>query len=516
MQSSTLARERARTTKAVLVFACVGWTLVAGRAWSASPEPSGVPVAAPPAATAPPAAGQEHPGNFDDWRTLMVLKPAPKTGCFTASYPSTDWREVPCTTAPARPYPPAGGRRSDTVGNATDIVVAANAPPISLATGTFPGFQGPASLTGTLANNECPPSTTVPSGPDVYSLQLNANTFNTPLCAASPNGSDCQGWQQFVLNNPGTTGNGSAFVQYWLLNYQAQCPTPLWSVWPQDSNPPANCWINSPAVTVPAQPAAQLTNLSLTGSFTTATSGVTVEEITVFTAQQPPFKAQVDDVLGLRGGWTAAEFNVFGNSCGVQVQFNPGVTMLVQTSISDKTTNAPPEVTGGFTAETNNLNLIYPVCPIAGATPAILFSQSNAANAPSPCACQNGGTWSPASASCVCSGAGQVMKNGQCACSASDQVLVNGVCKSAINACGGTSPLPALVGHVCGTGNATWQCSGLDTVRCTSFKNACGGASAFAVAAGAGPQPGETCRCSGTATGHYACLGGQMLCDCAQ
>ena len=80
-----------------------------GRAQTPNPNP-------PPAATPPPSAKALH-----DWRKGMARVPAPKKGCFTSSYPSTEWQEVPCTTAPARPYPPARGRRPDTVGNGNDV-----------------------------------------------------------------------------------------------------------------------------------------------------------------------------------------------------------------------------------------------------------------------------------------------------------------------------------------------------------------------------------------------------------
>jgi hypothetical protein len=65
-----------------------------GRAQTPSPGP-------PPAVTQPPSAKI-----LDDWRRGMMRVPLPKKGCFTSSYPNTKWQEVPCTTAPARPYPP--------------------------------------------------------------------------------------------------------------------------------------------------------------------------------------------------------------------------------------------------------------------------------------------------------------------------------------------------------------------------------------------------------------------------
>jgi hypothetical protein len=54
----------------------------------------------------------------------MAKIPLPKNGCFTSSFPSTEWQEVPCTTAPTTPYLPARGTRSANVGNGTDVSAA--------------------------------------------------------------------------------------------------------------------------------------------------------------------------------------------------------------------------------------------------------------------------------------------------------------------------------------------------------------------------------------------------------
>jgi hypothetical protein len=46
-----------------------------------------------------------------DWNDSMLRKPAPKKGCFSAAYPSTEWKEVPCVKAPNIPATPR--HRSD-------------------------------------------------------------------------------------------------------------------------------------------------------------------------------------------------------------------------------------------------------------------------------------------------------------------------------------------------------------------------------------------------------------------
>src|SRR6266481_3489786 len=50
----------------------------------------------PPSATTPlPPAKSLH-----QWRRGMARVPLPTKGCFTSSYPSREWQEVPCTTPP--------------------------------------------------------------------------------------------------------------------------------------------------------------------------------------------------------------------------------------------------------------------------------------------------------------------------------------------------------------------------------------------------------------------------------
>jgi hypothetical protein len=68
------------------------------------------------APTPPPAPLQPSQQQLENWRKNMPAQP-PRPGCFTSAYPSNQWQEVPCTTAPAVPFPPARGPRPDTVGN---------------------------------------------------------------------------------------------------------------------------------------------------------------------------------------------------------------------------------------------------------------------------------------------------------------------------------------------------------------------------------------------------------------
>ena len=40
------------------------------------------------------------------WRKSMARARLPKKGCFKASYPNTEWQEVPCVKAPSIPFQP--------------------------------------------------------------------------------------------------------------------------------------------------------------------------------------------------------------------------------------------------------------------------------------------------------------------------------------------------------------------------------------------------------------------------
>ena len=109
----------------------------------------------------------------DAWRATMAGTPRPKNGCFTATYPDTNWQEVPCTTAPLRPYQPVGGPTPQTVGQGFDFS-ALTTQPISSAVGSFDTVVGVTSLTG-------------PDGDNSYSLQLNTSQFTTSICDGAAN-----------------------------------------------------------------------------------------------------------------------------------------------------------------------------------------------------------------------------------------------------------------------------------------------------------------------------------------
>jgi hypothetical protein len=194
------------------------------------------------------------------------------------------------------------------------------------------------------------------------------------------------------------------FMEYWLLGYGSTCPpgNPLpgltWKSQPKGS---VNCFFNGPTTYVPPQTVGELQGLEMTASTTAGGQ----DQLTLATTSGILSAVGQDSVLNLNQYWNAAEFNVFGDCCKTQTNFSSPTTIVVTTSIDDGTTNAPTYGTSSFTAETNNLTLAPPACPIAaigGALPAVEFTESIPAGATSQCACPAGFAWDPDSAACVC------------------------------------------------------------------------------------------------------------------
>jgi len=307
----------------------------------------------------------------------MRQVPLPKKGCFTSSYPSTEWREVPCATPPARPYPPARGPLPLTVGNGNDVSAEVTGH-ISTAVGSFDSVTGVTSETGQVngAGGQVA---------NIFSLQLNTNFFSgSPTCNGAANPSTCLAWEQFVYSN-GESGSfsGFAFIQYWLIHYNTTCPSG-WNTFTAGSE--TYCWMNSTdGVSVPNQVIANLGNLSVTGQAISGGSDAIIVGTgsNLYSAQGP------DSVLVLAQGWQEAEFNIVGDCCGSQANFNSGSTIVVRTSVDSGTLSAPSCDGQGFTGETNNLSFGGAPSAEPGSLPAVVFTESSAGGAPSACASAN-------------------------------------------------------------------------------------------------------------------------------
>lgn len=309
------------------------------------------------------------------WNEEMARSRLPKAGCFNASYPETEWKEVPCG-APSpyhnQPKPP------NAVGNTTDFS-AVSSGLITSAVGSFLRVSAPISVTGVPAGGAT-------AALDVFMLQINTQFFaNAPAC----NGvAGCKGWEQFLFSQtqcgppgpgqqsvvPGTTA--CVFIEYWLLGFGAICPAaqPVPGLnWTSDGS--NNCFFNGNSSYVPPQTAASLAELTFSAS-----AGVQ-DQVTLTTSNGNISAVGQDSVLSLNRFWNTAEFNVFGDCCKTETFFSNPTSLILKTSIVDGTTNAPACGTSSFTAEQNNLTLAptaSPVCcPYGGTSQAVEFMESN-------------------------------------------------------------------------------------------------------------------------------------------
>ncbi len=355
----------------VVILACAAAALAQGQVQRLLPAP---PAASPSAET------------LHSWHKGMVQVPPPNVttpngGCFTATYPNAQWQEVPCAqgvTPP--PFPPVPGRSAPdgaafTVGGGTDPVPGVTSGHISTAVGSFDSVSGVTSvMTGTTA--------------DDYSLQLNVNTFSSAVCSGAANPAKCVGWQQFIFSNGQcTSGNvmvACTFMQYWLIGWgKTICPSG-WTFYLNGTDD--ECYTNSNILVPPTQTIPNLGNLSVTGQ---AVSGGF--DTVIFSSGATLYAVQnADSQLSLANGWTAAEYNLVGDCCGYAATLNSGSSMIVRISVDNgSTTSAPVCVSGsfgGYTAETNNLNL-QPASgtPRSSTQPAMVWTQNSNSSSTAPC-----------------------------------------------------------------------------------------------------------------------------------
>jgi hypothetical protein len=377
------------------------------------------------APSTPPAqasAKQPTDAERESWRRQILKTPRPKSGCFTAAYPDTAWREVPCGTPPHTLYPPKEGglALTETVGGSgSDFSAEVTSRSISAAEGSF---DSGTTVTGE-CNAQCPkgacPATCANNDPTSdYSLQLNTSYFTTIACADSPNKNaspphKCQGWQQFVYHS-----GGSGLIQYWLLHYGpsgTSCPKPIsancqngvqtdgWCPFTFSATGDVFCVINAKqSATPPSEPITSLDKLKVTGQVA-GVAGEANDEIIV-TANGQPWTASGNNYFtDLGSQWQEAEFNVFGDGNGSRAIIQSGSTIHVRTAITDGPTSAPSAQAQSWTGESNSLNLIPPACPIGsvdGKPPAIVFTESNVSGATSICSCPAGQVWIPNDGAC--------------------------------------------------------------------------------------------------------------------
>jgi hypothetical protein len=323
------------------------------------------------------------------WRDTMHDLSAPESGCFHASFPSTQWEKVECAAPPAyRSALPTAKGSKQTAGNGADYV--AQAPKGHFFTsvkGSFPKTSGVKSEKGAGVSLFGDGGVL---GPNEYSLQVNTDFHYSAACDGY---SYCQAWQQYVLATNGTsltsdktTGNSVVFIEYWLLNYGVDeggrniCPKGFidYGIDGDGAGPGDDCVQNTRAAVVHSGqiPISKLADLELSGS---AKRGGTDEATAIYGADA--YKASVhDSFTDIASVWSDAEFNVVGNAGGSRADFNSGVALLVKVALSYGSTSAPkcqpPSKELGTTGETNNLSL--GTCSAEGGSkPEIEFVESN-------------------------------------------------------------------------------------------------------------------------------------------
>jgi hypothetical protein len=178
------------------------------------------------------------------------------------------------------------------------------------------------------------------------------------------------------------TNKTEVFIEYWLIDYggstSSQCPAGFVNAGADAEGPGVDCVQNTKATVIAngQLPITNLASLKLSGSAVLyGTDGATV------TYDGEAYTATVADKLtDIAGGWTQAEFNVFGNAGGSEAEFNTGASLTVNLVLTDGSTAAPtcepPSVVDGTTGETNNLKPVS-CTTVGGSTPSIVFTERN-------------------------------------------------------------------------------------------------------------------------------------------
>jgi hypothetical protein len=283
-------------------------------------------------------------GTKAQWQSAIAHVGAPGTGCFTASYPSLQWHAAKCVAAPKVPLIPRHGSNGHagpaTIGDGVDYSAKVTGK-ITKAVGTFKNVTKGITVKGAPGGTGSP----VANG---FSLQLNTQFISgSPACSGAGDPSSCQAWQQFVYTYQNKT-TSYIFMQYWLINYNATCPSG-WFTYSTD------CYTNSASHAVKTVTAAQLATLKLTG--TAKTGGNDGVSLAIGSGTATLVSAK-DTKIDLAKFWNTTEWGIYGDGGGSGATFSANASLEAETAITDSAgAKAPTCVKEGFTGETNNLKL---------------------------------------------------------------------------------------------------------------------------------------------------------------
>jgi hypothetical protein len=158
-------------------------------------------------------------------------------------------------------------------------------------------------------------------------------------------------------------------MQYWLINYDASCPSGWFSYQSSD------CYTNSKMSQVATVAAAYLGKVQLSGS---AQPGGNDSVSMALGSGQAVSVTNSDSMLDLAAHWNSTEWGVYGDGDGSEAIFGSNNTLEAQTAITTTSSLAPTFSKGpGFTAETNNLNLTTTPALSGQALPTMASMQTN-------------------------------------------------------------------------------------------------------------------------------------------
>lgn len=313
-----------------------------------------------------------------------VKAPQPGTGCFSASHPALQWHAVKCVTAPARPLAPAthGGPATGhgglTVGNGLDYSADEASGLISKATGTFEDVSSDISEKGQIGGTGAKIT-------NALTLQLNSEFFTgSPACSGSSDAPDCEAWQQFVYGyDYCTSGSASVsciFMQYWLINYDATCPSG-WYTYTVGSS--TDCYTNSSAAEVSTVTAKDLGSVSFYGS--AVKGGKDGVSLSVGSGKATLVTGP-DSKIDLARAWYTTEWGVFGDAGGGEAYFGASNTLEAQIVLKATSSAAPKCLKEGFTGETNNLKLAATPALGSVSSPTMASKQTDGTTGTASCA----------------------------------------------------------------------------------------------------------------------------------
>jgi hypothetical protein len=305
------------------------------------------------------------------WQAAMAKVSQPGSGCYKASYPSLSWHAVKCVAAPNIALVPRASARHAgpaTVGDGTDYSAVVSGLD-SKATGTFTNVSSGITEKGQNGGSGSKVA-------NAFSLQLNSQFITgSPACSGASSPSSCQAWQQFVYTYDSST-TGSIFMQYWLIDYNATCPSG-WFTYSTD------CYTNSASSNVSRLTAAQLATVNL--GATATKGGNDAVSLSVGSGSATTVTGK-DTKIDLASYWNTTEWGVYGDGGGSAADFGSGTTLEAQTALTATSSGAPSCVKEGFTGETNNLKLAKTPALGSEPSPTMASKQTNGTAGTASCA----------------------------------------------------------------------------------------------------------------------------------